>query len=68
MKEKKEKVETRSSKMTRLAKEAIDLDMELQYSEGRIMDILHEIKKMSPTKREINSRDLQYLFDSYYVG
>jgi hypothetical protein len=61
------KEEKRSEKLTRLAREASDLDDEIQYSEGRITTILYEIKKMNPTKREINYRGLQYLLDCYDV-
>ena len=62
---KKEKAESRSAKLTRLSKEAEELDMEIQWTESRIMEILDQIREMNPTKREINSRDLQILLDCY---
>ena len=61
----KEKIETRSAKLTRLAKKAEELDQDIQYSEYQMYDIMDKIREMKPTKREINYRDLQSLLDCY---
>ena len=59
----KTKVETRSEKLTRLSNKAIDLENDIDYSEHQLYDIVDEIRKMKPTKREIKYRDIQHILD-----
>jgi hypothetical protein len=59
------RVESRSQKLTRLANEAGDFDQEIQWAQSRFDSVVHEIKSMKPTKREIKSRNMQDFLDSY---
>jgi len=59
----KTKVETRSEKLTRLSNKALDIEQEIDHWEHQLYDIVDEIRKMNPAKREIKYRDLQYILD-----
>ncbi len=59
--------ETKKQKLERLSKEAVDMDCELYHLEGRLYDIVDDIKKLKPNKKEIEEYDLQYLFDCYSI-
>lgn len=57
--------ETKTQKRTRLIKEAQELENNLGYIEYKLPSVLNELKKLNPTKSELEDEGVQHLFDFY---
>jgi hypothetical protein len=57
-------METQAQKRKRLIQEAADMDMELSMLESQLWDIVREIQKLKPTKKELED-GAQALIDCY---
>jgi len=57
----------RKEKLKTLAEDVIDMDCEISFLENQVADMLHNIKQLNPTKKEIQELDLEDLFISYEI-
>lgn len=56
---------TKAEERKRLIEEVIEMATELDYLEYKLPMALDKLRKLNPTKREIEDNDLQDLFDVY---
>lgn len=57
----------REEKLKTLAEDVIDMDSEISFLEYQVAEMLHNIKQLNPTKKEIQELDLEDLFISYEI-
>lgn len=60
-----EKKTTKKEQRRVLINKIIELEAELQYCEYRIPDLLFQLKKLNPTKKELDDNGLRDLFNIY---
>jgi len=56
---------TKAEERKKLIDDIIRMSEELEYLEFRLPDVLYELRKLKPTKKEIEEYDLNILFDTY---
>lgn len=56
---------TKAEERKRLIEEVIEMATELDYLEYKLPMALDKLRKLNPTKREIEDNGLQDLFDVY---
>lgn len=56
---------TRAEQRKQLIDEAIDMVSELDYLEYKLPTVLDKLRKLKPTKKEIEAYELKTLFDTY---